>query len=74
MNGTSETIKIKKENHVYTVDHKIKSGKENIYGIGILRWNTVNTALLSMMDVHKQLGHPSAEITKAPAEKLQLRK
>ena len=75
MEGTSNKIKLKKGKREYVFDQKIRSGKGNLYGIRIIDYkNDKNDkAYLSINDIHEMLGHPSEEITKATAFKLNLK-
>ena len=77
MHGSNKMIKIKKGCSEYKFDHRIKNGKGNLYGIQIVERNcdkitSKETTLLSMNDLHEKLGHPSADITKATATKLNM--
>ena len=72
MHGSQKMIKITKGKNEYKFDHKIKNGKGTLYGIQINQKKN-DSALLTMNELHEQLGHPSAEITKATAQKLQLK-
>ena len=80
LEGTNQMIKIKKGRKEYLFDHRIKKGKGTLYGIRIIdRRNQKKTkesddySMYSMDKIHAQLGHPSAEITKATASKLNLK-
>ena len=79
MHGSSKMIKIKKGRSEYKFDHRIKNGKGNLYGIQIeerksnKKITSKETGLLSLNELHEKLGHPSTEITKATANKLNLR-
>ena len=80
LEGTNQMIKVKKGRQEYVFDHRIKKGKGILYGIRIIdRRDQKKTKgsedylMRSMERIHAQLGHPSAEITKATASKLNLK-
>ena len=73
MEGTSKNIKIKKGRRDYIFDRKIKSRKVNLYAIKIVNNKAAETSFFSMDQVHEMLGHPSEEITKATARKLNIK-
>ena len=72
MEGSSNKIKIKKGKNEYIFDHKIRSGKGNLYGIRIIDTKS-DKAYLSINEIHEMLGHPSEEITKAKVRKLNMK-
>ena len=80
LEGNNQVIKIKKGRQEYLFDHKINKGKGTLYGIRIVnkRHQEKNKgsgdySMCSMDRIHAKLGHPSVEITKATASKLNLK-
>ena len=57
----------------YVFDRKIKSWKGNLYDIQIVNEKTTETSFLSMDQIYEMLGHPSDEIIKATARKLNIK-
>ena len=72
MEGTSRMIKLKKGKNEYIFDHKLQSGKGNLYGICIID-KISDAAFLSMNEIHEMMGHPSEQITKATARQLNIK-
>ena len=73
MEGSSEIINIMKGKYEYIFDRKIKSGKGIFYGICIVKKKRNDKAYLSMNEIHEMLGHPSKDIAKTTADKMNIK-